>query len=305
LEDIAKPHPLSAKVAVATVKKYLVDDRYKIRLHDLVMEEVNKLDKQVSDTHFNPSETFTEEELKRRVERYQALTEILLAMMITGNHWGELSHLPLWTECLERLAHRPNTFYGSAWMRLRLYPALLLLYGGGIAAIAQGKYNAFATFLTKAMARVDNEDQPLVLAVYPWKVMENSIAQQLPNMQNHGFTPLSDYLYEQLREPLKEYLPLDTRYQKCFDRFEYLLALVYADLDKGNNSHIWAPVGCFGSRGRGAFNLDVPPIMKEIASEVTKEGENWPLFKAGLFDQSVERFQAIKVDFDAWMLSLH
>lgn len=302
LEEVARPHPLSAKVAVATVKKYLVDERNRIRLHDLVMEELNQLDEQVADAHFDPSENITEEALKRRVERYRAMTEILLAMMIAGSYWGEQSHQYLWVQCLERLAHRPNTLYASAWMRLRLYPALLLLYGGGIAALAHGKYDTFAALLTKAVGRVENKDQPLVLAVHIWTVMEESFARQLPDMKDH-ISPLSDHLYSVLREPLKEYLPLDVRYRECFNRFEYLLALVYADLNRENQSNIWAPLGHIRCRGR--FNIDVPPIMREIESEVAKEGENWSLFKIGLFNGSVERFQEIKTDFDTWVLNLH
>ncbi len=89
-------------------------------------------------------------------------------------------------------------------------------------------------------------------------------------------------------------------------RFEYLLALIYADLhQKSEGGPIWGPIGCFGWRGRGAFRLDDPPIMKEIESEVAKVGEHWPLLTAGLFDSSVERFQAIKTAFDAWVRSLH
>lgn len=40
LADLASPHPLSAKIAVATVKRYLVDPSAKIRLRDLVVEEM-------------------------------------------------------------------------------------------------------------------------------------------------------------------------------------------------------------------------------------------------------------------------
>jgi hypothetical protein len=40
IEDTAQPHPLSARVAEATVKRYVVDDRYRILLTDLVMREV-------------------------------------------------------------------------------------------------------------------------------------------------------------------------------------------------------------------------------------------------------------------------
>ena len=43
IEDTAQPHPLSAQVAEATVKRYVVDDRYRILLTDLVMREVTRV----------------------------------------------------------------------------------------------------------------------------------------------------------------------------------------------------------------------------------------------------------------------
>src|SRR5260370_15608905 len=176
LEEINRPHPLSAKMAEATVKRYLVDDRYRIRLHDLVMDELNLLDRELSDTHFPVGVQFTSDELWRRVQRYEALSEILLAIIITGSYWDEKSQ-QLWAKCIERLSYRPKAISGvPAWIDLRLYPALLLLYGGGIAAIVAGQYDTFSTFLTKAMARVESKDQPLVLAVNTWEVMEQNIA---------------------------------------------------------------------------------------------------------------------------------
>jgi hypothetical protein len=304
LEEINRPHPLSAKMAEATVKKYLVDDRYRIRLHDLVMDELNLLDGELSDTHFPVGVPFTSNELWRRVQRYEALSEMLLAIIITGCYWDEKSQ-QLWAKCLERLSYRPTAISGvPAWIDLRLYPALLLLYGGGIAAIVAEQYDTFATLLTKAMARVESKDQPLVLAVNAWEVMEQNIAEQLPNMQNQ-ISPLSEHLYSVLREHLKEYLPQDIRYQEYFDRFEYLLALVHADLKGKQEDGISGPIGRFGWRGRGARRLDAPPIMGEIESEIARAGENWPLLKAGLFDTSVERLQMVKTRFDAWVLSLH
>jgi len=134
--------------------------------------------------------------------------------------------------------------------------------------------------------------------------MEDNTAKQLPNMQNKKYTPLSVYLYDFLREPLKEYLPLDIRYQECFDRFEYLLALVHADLMDKKEGRLWAPIGCFSWRGRGFYRADIPPIMKELESEVATAGDNLPLLKAGLFAGSVERFQEVKTAFDAMVLGM-
>ena len=43
LERFSQPHPLSVKTAVASTKKYLAEDRYRIRLHDLIDEEVTRV----------------------------------------------------------------------------------------------------------------------------------------------------------------------------------------------------------------------------------------------------------------------
>jgi hypothetical protein len=60
-------------------------------------------------------------------------------------------------------------------------------------------------------------------------------------------------------------------------------------MDK-KEGHPWAPIGCFSWRGRGFYRTDIPPIMKELESEVATAGENLPLLKAGLFAGSLERF---------------
>jgi hypothetical protein len=43
-------------------------------------------------------------------------------------------------------------------------------------------------------------------------------------------TGLSDHLSAVLRDPLREYLPNETEYERTFDWFEYLLCLVHCDV---------------------------------------------------------------------------
>lgn len=52
IEDFSRPHPISAKIAVATIKRYLSEDRHRILLHDLVMTETERLYEQISDVRF-------------------------------------------------------------------------------------------------------------------------------------------------------------------------------------------------------------------------------------------------------------
>lgn len=142
LQELNKPHPLSAKVAVARSKKYLVEERYRIRLHDLVMQEVEKLYSETSLEHLPSGSSLNSGELTKYVQRDESLTEIVLALIANGCYWGDKSHEGLWTRCLERIANPTIERVGltSASFKLRLYPALLLLYAGGIASIVAEKY---------------------------------------------------------------------------------------------------------------------------------------------------------------------
>lgn len=301
LEEFDRPHPLSAKIVVATLKKYLVEDRYKIRLHDLVQQETEKLYSSLSVRKFSFSSPISQDELMQRVRYYESLAEIPLALMITGCYWGEEEHESSWLKCLARIAnppeHEPAGIYHKHWKSLSSYPALLLFYAGGIAAIAAGKYRNLEILMTKISVRDVNDMKPLALCLHSQAVMEIGFARNLYEKER-DHTPLSEHLYEILRLPFQELLPQDTHYQKCFDRFEYLLALTFTDLcAKLNKNYDWLPLGSFGWR---SLTRD-GDIIEEIEIE-SKEGNSaWPPIKAGMFGGSIERFQKAKIAYDNFL----
>jgi len=303
MDEISRPHPLSPKVAVASLKKYLVDDRYRISLHDLVMRETERIYMELADQNFPlVGVALSKEVLLKRLQRYEALTEILIAMIVTGCYWGEKSHEYLWVKSLERIANPARSKSGTLlWLYLRLYPALLLLYAGGVAAISAGRYDIFSALLTKARVRDENKDQPVVLSVYTGRVLGIDDAQLLPGMESR-YTPLSDHLYRVLRKALSEFLPDDVRYEYFFDRFEYLMALVLADLYHKQTENVLALPGRFAWRAR---QYPQGSIMSEVDLEVKNTGRSWPPLRTGLFDGSVERFQSIKKMLDERISKLH
>jgi hypothetical protein len=300
LEELAQPHPLSAKIAVTNLKKYIVDDRHKIRLHDLLVTETEKLYAELDDNNFPVQGVqFSKEELAGRVKKYETLLEIVLSLIVNGCYWGDKRTEGLWANCINRIVNPSGERNGyTMWLNLRLYPALLLLYGGGIAAIAGGHYGNFAALITKPSIRDGNENKPLVTTLSTWDVMEQKHGQQLPGMDRR-YTPLSDHLYEVLRNVLRDILPDEAQYQKCFDRFEYLYALVYADFNLKQGGDGWGPIGCFGWRYRHRNSL-----MKELDEEIANVGKEWPPLKAGLFDSSVERVREVKGVLDAHIQKL-
>jgi hypothetical protein len=292
LHDLERPHPLSSKLAVVMLKKYLSKDNYRIQLNDLVMEEANKVYKEFLGESFSPSEAFNEDRYKVRIQKYESIIEILLHLFINGCYWGEKNQEDLWARCLERVVVSPrikDTFY-EPWISLSRYPALLLLYAGGISSIVAGRYNNLAALLTKPKFYYENKYFPLILFLAPEEIINKTLAERIFN-DIRAYTPVSNHLQQLLREPLKEFIPEDKQYEKYFDRFEYLFALVKADFHEKNDNEIWGPVGCFGWRKRTT-------IIEEIELESKKEGDSWPPLRAGLFDGSYERFMHIKNHFD-------
>ena len=294
LSDLDKPHPLSAKVAVAMLKKYLPDDNYRIQLNDLLMQEANKVYKELSSESFSMNAAFNEEEYRNRVQSYESITEILRHLFITGCYWGEKNQEDLWIRCLQRVIVPLNVRTGfDPWIKLRRYPALLLVYAGGISSLVAGRYDNFVALLTKPEEFHLDKNLPLILSLAPNQVVRKDLAERMFQMER-AHTPVNNHLEQILRELFREYLQDDEQYIRFFDKFEYLFALVYVDLFEKQKKRIWGPVGCFGWRNRHEHEKH---IMTEIEHESTEEGDNWPLIKAGLFDGSVERFQHIKEEF--------
>jgi hypothetical protein len=296
LEDYNKPHPLSSKIAVASEKRYLLEDRYKIRLHDLVMQETDKVYLELTTKKFPiQGVQFSPEELKRRVKTYESIIEILQALLITGCYWGLDSQTNLWKQSMERIANIDKGESGLVvWKNLSIYPSLLLLYSCGIASIAIDKYNTLATLLTKATVIKYNKAIPMVLSINSQEVMENDVGNKLLGGKEKYYVPVSEHLFAVLRDPLRDILPDDREYESCFDRFEYLLALIYADLEEKRNRYFWGPIGRFGWKARRSIEQT---IIEEIEYESTEAKDLWPPLSAGLFDGSFERFLKVETEF--------
>lgn len=294
LEEYSRPHPLSAKVAIARAKRYLLEERHQIRLHDLIMEETERVYGALSEANFPvQGANFSVEELKQRLARYEASLETLVSLLATGCYWGTLVHQKLWVKVLERVGNPPVSKGGLvAWLNLRLYPALLLLYASSVAAVAKERYSTLAALLTNPMYNEDRGRTPLALKLVPVEIVSKDNMNQMLGEQFH--TPVSEHLFEVLRAPLRDFLLDDVVYERTFDRFECLFALVHADFLKSQGGSVWGPVGRFGYKLRhdGGSNP-----LKALLAEAAQRKESWEPLKAGLFEGDYSRFEQIAAEY--------
>lgn len=303
LEQISARHPLSAPVAVATLKRYLHDERQRIRVRDLIMDEANRLHEQLSDESFPVDGRMVKDDsefVAARVTKYEALTEVLRALVATGCYWGDKLHEDTWRQCLERIADHGGAAGGlSVLIDLRMYPALLLAYAGGIAAVAARNYGNLAALLVRARGREprDLKVAPLAVALNPTVVIRDYDAQHMMNSQVNHYTPINDYLHRTLRNTLRDLLPRDADYDDCYTRFEYLFALVSGDQHEKLKAYPYFPVGRFVWSDRGRSDLS-QSMLDSLYNEIESAAGEWPGLKAGLFDGTTEGFQSVKKRFD-------
>ena len=178
--------------------------------------------------------------------------------------------------------------YYKAWVNLRSYPILLLLFSAGLAALAADNYPMLAALLIKPQNKYANAGkEPLILSVFPYAVIDDDIGRLLPDMDKRR-TPASDYLVDALSSssPLREYIPEQEDLEDKFDRLEYLISLSIIDNALQTSSGSWAPIGRFGWRFRRSGNHY---ISSRVQNELDTEKENWKPLKAGFLGGSLER----------------
>jgi hypothetical protein len=309
LRELERPHPLSTAAAVATVKRYLADSQHRIRLHDLIHEETETVQKDLASERFStqvssPTEEALQQLIHQRMHQYEALVERLMAMLaaLSYHDTGESSYLL--TRCIERLAQPPRQNGFKALIDLQDYPALLLSYAAGVAAVAAGRFRALSAVLRepKYRDRTLNEKRVAIYKLHVWSVFEQTHKRiPRPNAARE-YTPVSNYLFDLLRPLLHDYLPDDSRYEETFDTFEYLLALTYMDLVRES----WSPIGRFGWRYTQRFEglteetWGRSPLAEFARVELGKGGDG-ELLRAGFFGGSADRFREIVQTHRDWL----
>lgn len=283
------------------LQTYLVEDRYRIALYQLVVDQRETLVAQLAEDEFPLKGASSIEDIQARMKKYEALVLPTIDFFITGCRWGLPAQVDNWTEFIERVANSNGRRFGEynrVLVNLRLYPALLLTYATGIVCISSNRFDTLKSiFTSKVIDRNTGEDAPLALMLNRNEILDKDIMDRFPGLERK-YTPASEYLFELLKSPLAKHLADDRRYEIYFDRFEYFMATVHADLrDKeytrqyGNDGprfgpKFWGPIGRFGWKRM----MHTKPLFQDLVKEATEQGAKWPPLAAGLFGGSLDRF---------------
>ena len=262
LETFADQDPVSARVAVARVKRYLTSDTHRISLDDLLHSETDRAITGYSAAR-DARGLASGEALSNRLRQYEGALQVLLPVLASVAYWTEYQHDGLLVSCLQRVADEPAVEGGlTIWLNLRRYAALLLLYAMGVTAVARANGRLLRELLS-APVRLDPQESPVPAGIYLYnnQVLIPSARQIFPGREREH-TPLNNHLFETLKEPLRNQLWDQRIYAECFSWWEYLTGLAFIDLkysqaelaraleEDPRKTRIWAPVGRFVWEGR-------------------------------------------------------
>jgi SIR2-like domain len=237
---LQRANPASMELLVAATKKYLSRSEYRIQLHDLIMDEVRRLQEHMTETCLGTQGNWSTEEFRHRVARYDAIAEPLIRVFAEIGRWGDGTELPLAMDILRVLGAKRILGGLNHWINLRTYPAMLLLYAFGIGAVTGARYKALFQWLT---APVDQENRseaiPAVQCLF--SLAWNPDGTQRQTWQNlEGFsrrkTPLSDHLHDLFQALLGDYALNKEDFELLFERFEIMASLAHTTSSSSKES---------------------------------------------------------------------
>ena len=267
LERTGGPHPLSPETAVATTKHLLSEERFGIRLRDLVADETAVV---LGDEV--PTSLTTQERLEYRLARTATLRAVLSTLAF---HGGGPEVPVLLRVALERIARlgAPTAMRHAT----EETPAVLAVYSAGIAAVGAKRYDNLRAILIEpeVMMRPDRQPERLIWLTRPGAI--DDFVGQVPGYER-DYTAASRWLSEVLKPDGRRFLLADEEYEAAFDVFELLATLVHVD----RVERTYDPLGRLGWRPASA------PAAVRFINEGRMAGSDWPVLTE-LFDGDRER----------------
>ncbi len=282
IEEFRKPHPLSTEAAVASLKRFLSEPRYKIQLADLIDETVERVIEETSGPDFdanNPPPTT--ETVTSRTRKYEAACSTLIAMATVGGRWAEVEHCKTWQRALQQPSWTPRPGGIVEWSDLRLYPGMLLLYALGLGAVEADRLAFLGHLFSTAVRRENNERLTAVQAFAPYHRFEpGSPMTMLEGMENYQL-PLNEWMFNTLRKFTKGLIPDEDRYRLDFVKLEMLMSM--------NSVYRRSPDWRGQTRGIFLYNFETAGVvLQEITDSIADHRDDSPFVKADIFGQTSE-----------------
>jgi uncharacterized caspase-like protein len=274
------------------IKDFIPNPADRIKLDTLVKTQLRHTLEALAPSNF-PAQGQQPAELpdviKERVPQYDRATREIQSVLIQLCRWADESQIQHIEGIFQALGDEPERRAGyTALANLDWYPVLCAIYAGGISAMAANRFDTLkACFLTEIKDVHSGTGQPVIVPAVLTIASSYDSFKALPDMERR-YTPRSDHMLSAMQPLLEDELFLGKRYEDVFDKFEIMLALVFADIRGGVTHRTWGPPGRFAWK-ENSFNASHGPFTRFV-DDAKRQGAAWPALKQGFFQGSSARF---------------
>jgi len=277
--DEDQVHPASIKTTIAMLKKFLPRPENRIKLYDLLNNEVKQAiaaNHRLSEENSSPDEnTFT-----NRLKKYEKNIHICASVYANGCYLDDFSY-NYWYQKLGDMANSIQVSNGYiVWSEMTEYPSMVLYYIAGIACLVSNNYKNLYNITHKVKIKKNGHaNSSAYESLHPSFVFESTFTTGSFFGKPNNKTPANSYMYDIVRQYFVDIILIDEDYQYAFDSFEYLNGLLYAtDHNVTESENYWGPVGRFYWSRSLRFNNGETFYNKNILIDY----EN--MIKCGFFD---------------------
>ncbi|MCY3587040.1 MAG: SIR2 family protein [Acidimicrobiaceae bacterium] len=268
LAQVPQQRPAATTASVQQLKLHMSDPSHHIRLHDLIVQETERLIDNIAElptSGVDLNAVFPE-----RVHRYEAASAPMMSLLATGAFFSRSDeHDQIWVTVVDRLARREIAQAGyNDLLQMQQYPTLLTMYAVAFGAAAAGRIDPVARILGSVAVVEHGRTVPVGVATSSFQVLDyDRMRATVPGYERHR-VPFSQRLFDVLRPTVTEIIRDDQRYKELFDQIEYLFGLAcYAGIGVG-------PIGV-GAHRRLVGPIEPPDRLVQGNREV--------LIEAGVF----------------------
>ena len=284
LKEHSMARPDSDELAIATLKRFLVEDRYRIQLADLIKGETNELTTRLNS---RPMLSVTSgPEYGRQIAEYilsvEQDTSRLIKLFAIGGYWSRFELTSLWSQSIDSIGSLGSDPRDSNSSALRQYASMLIIYAYGLGAIAAGKVDMLGEVLKSEVPAPFNERKS-------WFQIFRETVQQFGS--DHVFNALTEYqqkpfpyserMYDVLTS-VPDLLPVNRNdFDTLFVRLEILIALGVGHHD--DYPDYWTLPGRYAHHKQ-----ERDRFLNEIRRSFDMVGDDSPYVQPGLFGSNAK-----------------
>lgn len=284
IEDFNTPHPLSAAVAVASVKRFLRDSSHRIRLADLLDSLGRALAAELRDGPFaDVHSQVNRESVTQRVRTYDSMTSTLVSVAAACGRWGDASAIRQLRRVLDRIyAVRQNGGL-NVWLNYQCYPAALIGYAALLGASLSDNLAAVAKLFENEV-RGMNRGTPLAQLLPPFCFLQDpeGWGRLLEGMDRRR-APVNNWMEETLFNFVGDEFVSRSEFEDHFDWVEIVLAIACRQSRATTQPRDWFPPATFGYRSAG-----LESVTARINTSLDELDERSPYVLSGLFGATTQ-----------------